>query len=163
MLFRSSPPALLGGLLIFGLLAAILSTGDTVLLTAAGILENDLIHRKSVAGVRLWTVIIGAVAASIALFQTDIIGILIKTYNGYTAGIVPVLFVAILLLGKRRLAPGLAFAAVVIGYALGLGGSLMKVGSAEAKLLPMAGLAASALLAFLAAYLPSKVKTPGKI
>ena len=160
---RNSLPALLGGLLIFGLLAAILSTGDTVLLTAAGILENDLIHRKSVAGVRLWTVIIGAVAASIALFQTDIIGILIKTYNGYTAGIVPVLFVAILLLGKRRLAPGLAFAAVVIGYALGLGGSLMKVGSAEAKLLPMAGLAASALLAFLAAYLPSKVKTPGKI
>ena len=155
---RNSLPALLGGMLIFGLLAAILSTGDTVLLTAAGILENDLIHRKSVNGVRLWTVIIGAIAASIALFQTDIIGILIKTYNGYTAGIVPALFVAILLAGKRKLDPGLAFAAVVIGYALGLGGSFMKEGTAAAKLLPMAGLAASAILALLAAYLSPRMK-----
>ncbi|MGD9940543.1 MAG: sodium:solute symporter [Clostridia bacterium] len=155
---RNSLPALLGGMLIFGLLAAILSTGDTVLLTAAGILENDLIHRKSVAGVRLWTVIIGAIAAFIALFQTDIIGILIKTYNGYTAGIVPALFVAIVLVGKRRLAPGLALAAVISGYALGLGGSFMKEGTMAAKLLPMAGLATSAILALLAAYLPSKVK-----
>jgi SSS family solute:Na+ symporter len=155
---RNSLPALLGGMLIFGLLAAILSTGDTVLLTAAGILENDLIHRKSVPGVRLWTVIIGAIAASIALFQTDIIGILIKTYNGYTAGIVPALFVAIVLAGKRRLDPGLALAAVISGYALGLGGSFMKEGTVAAKLLPMAGLAASAILALLAAYLPSKSK-----
>ena len=155
---RNSLPGLLGGMLIFGLLAAILSTGDTVLLTAAGILENDLIHRKSVSGVRLWTVIIGAVAAFIALFQTDIIGILIKTYNGYTAGIVPALFVAIVLSGKRKLAPSLAFAAVVSGYALGLGGSFMQEGSLAAKLLPMSGLAASAILALLAAYLPSKAK-----
>jgi len=159
---RNSLPALLGGILIFGLLAAILSTGDTVLLTAAGILENDLIHRKSVNGVRLWTVIIGSIAASIALFQTDIIGILIKTYNGYTAGIVPALFVAILLVGKRRLAPGLALAAVITGYALGLGGSFMKEGTIAAKLLPMAGLAASAILALLAAYLPSTVKSSSK-
>jgi solute:Na+ symporter, SSS family len=155
---RNSLPAVIGGMLIFGLLAAILSTGDTVLLTAAGILENDLIHRKSVAGVRLWTVIVGMVAALIALFQTDIIGILIKTYNGYTAGIVPALFVAIVLAGKRRLAPGLALAAVVSGYALGLGGSFMKEGTMAAKLLPMAGLTTSAILALLAAYLPSKSK-----
>ena len=92
------------------------------------------------------------------LFQTDIIGILIKTYNGYTAGIVPALFVAIVLSGKRKLAPSLAFAAVVSGYALGLGGSFMQEGSLAAKLLPMSGLAASAILALLAAYLPSKAK-----
>ncbi|MFH2116313.1 MAG: hypothetical protein ABIJ86_17565, partial [Spirochaetota bacterium] len=103
-------------------------------------------------------VIIGAVAAFLALFQTDIIGILIKTYNGYTAGIVPALFVAIVLVGKRKLAPGLALAAVVSGYALGLGGSFMKEGTMAAKLLPMAGLATSAILALLAAYLPARGK-----
>lgn len=149
---HKSLPGILGTLLIFGLLAAILSTGDTVLLTAAGVLEHDLLKRNSVAGVRLWTAIIGIVAGIIALFQTDIIGILIKTYNGYTAGIVPALFVAIVLSGKRRLDPGLTFAAIASGYVLGLAGSFMDEGSVAAKLLPMAGLAASAILALIAAY-----------
>ncbi|PKL08542.1 MAG: hypothetical protein CVV51_08470 [Spirochaetae bacterium HGW-Spirochaetae-7] len=151
-----SLPGVLGTLLIFGLLAAILSTGDTVLLTAAGVMEHDILKRKTVAGVRLWTVVVGAVGAVIALYQTDIIGILIKTYNGYTAGIVPALFVAIVMSGKRKLNPGLTFAAVAAGYALGLSGSFMKEGSAAAKLLPMTGLAASAVLSLIAAYLPKK-------
>jgi len=158
-LAHKSLPGALGTLLIFGLLAAILSTGDTVLLTAAGVMEHDLLKRKSVAGVRLWTVAVGAVGAVIALFQTDIIGILIKTYNGYTAGIVPMLLVAIVLSGKRKLNPPLAFAAVVVGYALGLSGSFMKEGTAAAKLLPMAGLAASAILSLVAAYRKGK-QTP---
>jgi uncharacterized membrane protein YeaQ/YmgE (transglycosylase-associated protein family) len=119
-------------------------------------MEHDILKRKTVAGVRLWTVVVGAVGAVIALYQTDIIGILIKTYNGYTAGIVPALFVAIVMSGKRKLNPGLTFAAVAAGYALGLSGSFMKEGSAAAKLLPMTGLAASAVLSLIAAYLPKK-------
>ncbi len=154
-LARNSVPPFLGSVLIFGLLAAILSTGDTVLLTAAGIMENDLIKRKSVAGVRLWTVVIGVVAGGIALFYTDIIGILIKTYNGYTAGIVPALFVAIMYKDTRKLDERLAFIAVVGGYALGLAGSFAPEGQALAKLLPMAGLAFSGLVALAAARKPS--------
>lgn len=142
-------PPVLGTLLIFGLLAAILSTADTVLLTAAGIMENDLLKRKTVGGVRFWTVIIGIVAAAIAIFQTDIIAILTKTYNGYTAGIVPLLFVAIIMKDKKRLHPGLALAAVISGYCLGTLGSFIGQPVAE-KILPLAGLAASALLAILA-------------
>ncbi len=155
---RRSLPGALGTLLIFGLLAAILSTGDTVLLTAAGVLEHDLLKRSTVAGVRVWTVAVGVVAAFIALFQTDIIGILIKTYNGYTAGIVPALFVAIVLSGKRRMNPSLAFSAVVAGYALGTAGSFMHEGGAAAKLLPLAGLVASATLSLLAAYGPKRAE-----
>jgi len=149
---RNTLPGILGTVLILGLLAAILSTADTVLLTAAGILENDLVGRKSVRGVRLWIVAVGAVAAIIALFQTDIIGILMKTYNGYTAGIVPALLVAILFAGKRRLDPALAAVAVVGGYALGTAGSFMPAAAAAAKLLPMAGLAFSAVFALFAAF-----------
>jgi len=147
------PPAL-GILLVIGLLAAILSTADTVLLTAAGILENDLMKRKSVNGVRLFTVLIGAVAAFIALFQRDIIALLIKTYNGYTAGLVPALFVA---LSFARFKDGasehrpqaLVFsAAIIIGYGFGLAGSLVPAGTL-AKLLPLAGMVVSACLALL--------------
>jgi SSS family solute:Na+ symporter len=155
---RRSLPGILGTLLIFGLLAAILSTADTVLLTAAGVLEHDIFKKKTVQGVRLWVVAVGAVAAMIALFQTDIIGILIKTYNGYTAGIVPALFIAIVLSGKRKLSPVWTATAVVVGYSLGTMGSFMKEGTAAAKLLPMAGLAASTLLSLIAAYTPHKVK-----
>jgi SSS family solute:Na+ symporter len=153
---HNSVPGFLGGFLIFGLLAAILSTADTVLLTAAGVIEHDLVKRSSVSGARLWVVIVGVVGAVIALFQTDIIGILIKTYNGYTAGIVPALTVAIVLSGKRKLQPALTFAAIVLGYALGLSGSFMKEGTVPAKLLPMAGLAVSAMVSLVAAYLPGK-------
>ncbi len=153
---RKVLPGWMGLLLIFGLLAAILSTADTVLLTAAGVLEHDLVKGKTVNGARLWVVVVGAVGASIALFQTDIIGILIKTYNGYTAGIVPALFVAIVLSGKRKLEPALTFVAIVIGYALGLAGSFMKEGTLAAKLLPLAGLSASAIVSLVAAYYPKK-------
>ena len=148
---RNSLPGILGSLLVFGLLAAILSTADTVLLTAAGIMENDLIKRRSVAGVRLWTVVVGVVGAGIALFQTDIIGILVKTYNGYTAGLVPVLFVAIMYAGKRRMDPALALVAIIGGYAMGTAGSFVTDASA-AKLLPMAGLAFSAVVSLVAVY-----------
>lgn len=157
---QSALPGALGTLLIFGLLAAILSTGDTVLLTASSVLEHDLLKRRSVTGIRIWTVLIGAVAATIALFQTDIIGILIKTYNGYTAGIVPALFVAIVFSGKRTLIPSLTIAAIIAGYVLGTVGSFMPEGGLAAKILPLGGLAASAILALLAAYLPKKTKTP---
>jgi len=156
---RKVLPGWVGMLLIFGLLAAILSTADTVLLTAAGVLEHDLLKRKTVAGARIWVAIVGTVGALIALYQTDIIGILIKTYNGYTAGIVPALFVAIVLSGKRRLDPAFTFSAIALGYALGLAGSFMPEGSVAAKLLPMAGLALSALLSVLAAYRPKKIQT----
>jgi len=157
---HNSVPGFLGGFLIFGLLAAILSTADTVLLTAAGVLEHDLLKRSTVAGARFWVVAVGAVGAGIALFQTDIIGILIKTYNGYTAGIVPALTVAIVLSGKRKLQPTLTFAAIVVGYALGLSGSFMKEGTMAAKMLPMLGLTVSAALSLAAAYLPKRSAQP---
>ncbi len=145
---RKALPGGLGMLLIFGLLAAILSTADTVLLTAAGVVAHDLF------------IAVGAVGAGIALFQTDIIGILIKTYNGYTAGIVPALTVAIVLSGKRKLQPALTFAAIVVGYALGLSGSFMKEGTMAAKMLPMLGLTVSAALSLAAAYLPKRSAQP---
>ncbi|HOT59674.1 MAG TPA: sodium:solute symporter family protein [Spirochaetales bacterium] len=102
-LAKNTLPSALGILLIFGLLAAILSTADTVLITGAGTLQNDIIKRKSVTGIRVFTILIGLVAMLIALFKSDIIAIIIKTYNGYTAGVVPALFIALLFKGKRIL------------------------------------------------------------
>ena len=64
---------------------------------------------------------------------------LMKTYNGYTAGLVPALFVALMLPAGRRIRPSWGFAAIAGGYALGLAGSF--TGS---RLLPLLGMAFSA-------------------
>lgn len=154
-------PKALGALLVFGLLSAIISTADTVLLTASSIIQNDLIKKPSVAMVRLWTVAVGAAGAAVALYHTDVIGLLMKTYNGYTAGLVPALTVAILAdrgEGSPRLKPNawLFSAAVVLGYALGTAGSFTA--GAAAKALPLAGMAVSALLA-VAAYRPASMRS----
>ncbi|MBN1242717.1 MAG: hypothetical protein JXA15_08425 [Spirochaetales bacterium] len=151
-------PSALGVALVMGLLAAILSTGDTVLMTAASVFEHDVLKRDRVGGVRFWIVAVGFVAAFVALFSTDIIGLILKTYNGYTAGIVPVLFVALVVGKGRKMNPALAFAGIAIGYALGTAGSFQAAASPWAKLFPMLGLAASAALALAAAYVKPSLK-----
>jgi len=150
---KAHVPSALGIVLVVGMLAAILSTADTVLLTAAGILEHDLLKRSKVSGVRLWTIVIGVIGASIALFHTDVIGLLMKTYNGYTAGLVPVLFVALMLPSGRKVRPMVAFAAIAGGYVLGIAGSF--TGS---KLLPLLGMILSAGTALAGAFLAGRGK-----
>jgi solute:Na+ symporter, SSS family len=157
----SALPRPLGVLMVFGLLAAIVSTADTVLLTAASIAQNDLFKRPSVHLVRLWVVAVGAIGAFIALFNRDVIGLLLKTYNGYTAGLVPALFVAIMFArfeggkSERRPRPLLFGAAIVLGYLLGTAGSFAGT-EAVSKMLPLAGMASSALLSLAAYLIPDK-------
>lgn len=148
-IIRNVLPGWLGIVMLLGILAAILSTADTVLLTGAGILENDLLGRKSLSRVRVWVALIAAVGAVIALFKTDIVDLLLETYQGYTSGIVPALLVAILAIGKKKLEPRLLFAAILGGYLLGFGGNFLP-GPDLPKLAAFVGLAFSAGLSLLA-------------
>jgi SSS family solute:Na+ symporter len=157
LIAQSYVPSFIGGLLIFGLLSAVISTADTVLITAAGTLQKDIIGRDSVLMVRVWVVAIGIIAGTIGMYYTDIIGIIMRTYNGYTAGIVPALFIAIMYVGKKRMNENLAFLAIVVGYALGLTGSFMPAGSQSSQLFPLVGLACSAIIGMAAIYF-----APGK-
>lgn len=153
---KNTLPPVLGFFLIFGLLAAILSTADTVLITGAGTLQNDIIKRKSVLGIRMFTIVIGTVAMLIALFKSDILGIIIKTYNGYTAGIVPALFIALMVKGKRTLNEPVLLAAMVLGYTLGIAGSFFPTESLPGILFPLGGIAVSGAVSVLAAAVPAK-------
>lgn len=157
---RNVLPRPLGVVMLLGILAAILSTADTVLMTAGGIIENDLIGRRSLAMARVWIVLIAAIGGLIALFEQDVISLLTKTYNGYTAGIVPALLVAILATGKRRPHPWLFFGAVLVGYVLGTLGSF-STNAALSKWLPLAGLLASAAIALVATYPAGSPAAPG--
>ena len=146
---KNALPGWLGVVMLLGILAAILSTADTVLLTAAGVLENDLIGKKSLPRVRLWVAIVAVIAAIIALYETDIVDLLLQTYQGYTSGIVPALLVAILSIGKRKLDPELLFAAILAGYVLGFAGNFLPDPTMQ-KLAAFVGLAVSAILALMA-------------
>jgi SSS family solute:Na+ symporter len=146
---KNALPPWLGVVMLLGLLAAILSTADTVLLTAAGIFENDILERKSLPRVRLWVAVIAVLGALIALYKTDIVDLLLDTYQGYTSGIVPALFIAIVSMKKRKLEPRILFAAILGGYLLGTAGTLLPDPSAQ-KLAAFAGLALSGALTGLA-------------
>lgn len=149
-------PGWLSFLMLFGVLAAILSTADTVLLTAAGILEHDVLDGDSIHRTKFWVGIIAAAACAIALFETDIVDLLLKTYQGYTSGIVPALFIALAAGGTRKVKSGYLFTAIVLGYALGTGGSLFAAGNTQ-KLMAFAGILASSLVALAGLRPESKV------
>ncbi len=144
-IMRNVLPGWLGVFMLFGVLAAILSTADTVLLTAAGVLEHDIVEGTSLSRTRIWVAIISAVACSIALFESDIIALLLKTYQGYTSGLVPALFIVIMTYETRVVRPAFIFAAIAGGYALGFAGNFLASPDAQ-KLMAFAGLAFSALV-----------------
>ncbi len=138
-------PGWLGVVMLFGILAAILSTADTVLLTAAGVLEKDLLGGSSMNRTRLWIAIVAAIAATIALYEKDIVNLLLQTYQGYTSGLVPALFVAIMFWKTRELRPTFIFAAIASGYILGFTGNFMASPNTQ-KLMALAGISVSTLV-----------------
>jgi len=130
-------------LLALALLAAILSSTDTCLLTASAIIENDLLGQKRIANTRLFVIIIGCVSLLIALLKSDIISLLLSAYSVFAPGIVCPLFIAIWYFGKKQLNSRIWLLAVIIGGILGLSGSI-----SGSQLLPLIGMGLSLLIAF---------------
>jgi len=109
---------------------------------------------------RVLVVLLGVLGYLTALWGNwDIIGLLLEAFEFYTAGIVPALFVALMVIGKKRLAPQWSFAAVLTG---GIFGVLPKIHPLVAALgamipgfwaksLPIAGMGLSLVLAIIAA------------
>ncbi len=98
-------PRWIGVLINLGLLAAMLSSADTCLMTAASVLELDVIGRKHSSKAqetfaRGFVVIIGAAAAVIAIARPQIIPNMLLAYAFYSGG----LLIPLLLLGFPRLA-----------------------------------------------------------
>lgn len=131
-------PIGLSGLVIAGLLAAIMSSADTCLLTTSTIMTED-VYKRIFPGVseknrlvvsRVSIVVIGVVALAIGLRMGGVIGSLLMAYTVFTSGIViPVL------LGfykdKLRLNSWGALAAVVGGGGTALATKLLGIPSLE--------------------------------
>jgi len=88
------PPAI-GILAMLGLLAAVLSSADTCLLTIATVVNMDLRRKREVAHGRMIVVLAAAAALIVAIFSPRIIPNLMAAYAFYCGGLlVPLLLLA---------------------------------------------------------------------
>lgn len=126
-----------------GLLAVVLSSADTCVLSASSILAMDLLGKRSVAAVRLCAALFTTLALAMALWLGGIIPALMWSYTLYTTGLaVPA--IAALFLHKRLRTISL-LASLTCGAAVGVYGNVTKM----PYTLP-AALALSILAAFIA-------------
>ncbi|WP_319543470.1 sodium:solute symporter family protein [uncultured Pseudodesulfovibrio sp.] len=143
-------PAWAGTVLLFALLSAIISSADSCLITAATILEHDLIGGKNTTRCRLIMVAIGLGALGIAASGGSILSLLLAANDIYVCGVVAPMFVTILAWGKRPINPHTMLLAIVIGGALGI-----MAATTGLKEYSFAGVGISLILS-MAALIPSR-------
>lgn len=151
-LIRDYLPAPVALLLGLGLVSALVSSADTCLMSAATILEHDLLRRDNMGRTRAFVLAIGLVALGIALLKSDVISLLMAAYSVYAPGVVAPLFVAIMAHGRRPLCKPLWLAGVAAGGLCGFLAGVLGMPS-----LPLAGMGISAVLAVAAVLTPVRV------
>lgn len=141
-------------LLCLALISALFSSADTCMINAASIIEHDLLMRDKVNEIRIIVCILGVAGLAVALFNTDIIGLLLRAYSFYVPGIVCPLFFAIWFYGKRSIYKPLWYIAVIAGSTLGSINSFMGIGS---EFLPLVGMGTSFVLAGTSVLMGKKI------
>ncbi len=135
-------------LLAVGLMAALISSADTCLVTTAAIIENDILQHHRVLHTRIYVVLVGLVALIIAVLKKDIISLLLTTYSVFAPGIVCPLFIAIWFYKRKDLHKPLWLAAIIAGGGCGIAASVIHI-----SILPLIGMGVSMVLSLLAVQL----------
>jgi SSS family solute:Na+ symporter len=127
-------PPVLNGLVLAALLAAVMSSADSCLLSAGTILSVDVIHKfkpslneKQVLSIARYTiVVIGALSLLLALFLKGVISSLMFAYTIYTAGIIPLVITGFFKKNLKVTSLG-AFSALIGGGGAALVSQLFKI------------------------------------
>lgn len=150
-IIRELLPVGVSGLVIAALLAAIMSSADTCILTTSTILTEDILKRlfpkmkdkKELIISRGNIVLIGCIALVIAVFIGGIIKSLLLAYTIFTSGIViPV--IAGFYKDKLKVTPQGAFAAIIGG-----GGTALVIKLLEVKNLDLLGFGMCIVILFI--------------
>jgi SSS family solute:Na+ symporter len=145
----------LGGLVLAALVAALMSSADTCLLSQGIILTQDVIKQflpslseeKTILLTRLNIVILGSLALGLALILKGVISSLLFAYTVFTCGlVVPV--IAGFYREKLKVTAQGAMAALIGGGAIGLMGKVPGLNIPLKADLGLIGFAASAVLLF---------------
>lgn len=113
-------PAWAGVALLFALLSTIISSADSCLITAATVMEHDIIGGQNVGRCRLIMLVIGLGALVIAKSGGSILSLLLAANDIYVCGVVAPMFVAIMANGKRGLNTRTMLLAILAGGILGI-------------------------------------------
>ena len=160
------PPGL-SGLILAALIAALMSSADTCLLTQSVILTEDIIKRvhpalnesKTVLAARLSLIGLGLVALGLALALKGVIPSLLFAYTIFTCGLViPV--IAGFHKEKLKVTPRGALVALIVGGLVGLLGKVPGIDIPLKEDLGLIGCAVSAVLLFGVSLLAPKRSSP---
>ena len=99
----------------FTLLSAIVSSADSCLVTASGVLSFDLLGKRSVMAARMCVLLLGLAGAGFSLWGKGILDYLLMAYDVYACGVVVPVFVGLMLPSPRRIDTRWACAAVIVG------------------------------------------------
>jgi len=157
----------LSGLILAALVAALMSSADTCLLTQGVILTEDIIkrvhpaldERKTILLTRLSLIGLGLVALGLALALKGVISSLLFAYTIFTCGlVVPV--VAGFYKERLKVTPRGALAALIGGGVVGLLGKVPGLDIPLKSDLGLIGFAVSAILLFGVSFLDPKRLSP---
>jgi len=157
----------LSGLLLAALVAALMSSADTCLLSQSVILTEDIVkrvhpgldERKTVLLARLSLIGLGLVALGLALVMKGVISSLLFAYTIFTCGlVVPV--VAGFYKERLKVTPRGALAALIGGGVVGLLGKVPGLDIPLKQDLGLIGFAVSAVLLFGVSLLDPKRSSP---
>ena len=160
MVIKEVFPPLIGGIVLAALLCAVMSSADTVLLSASTILTVDIVGRfkPSMAGQKIlpaarWVIVLlGIVSLIVALTLKGVISALLFAYTVYTCGVIlPV--IAGFFKSKLKVTPMGALAALIGGGSAGLISKLLAV-----KHLDLGALLLSGLLLFAVSFIENRLK-----
>jgi SSS family solute:Na+ symporter len=149
----------LGGLILAALVAALMSSADTCLLSQGVILTQDVIkqfvpslsERRTILITRLNVIILGLLALGLAMILKGVISSLLFAYTIFTCGLV-VPIIAGFYKEKLKVTPQGALAALIGGGLIGLMGKIPGPDIPLKEDLGLIGFAVSALLLFLVSY-----------
>ncbi len=154
----------MGGLVLAALVAALMSSADTCLLSQGVILTQDIVkrfipslsERKTILLTRLNIVVLGLLALGLAMVLKGVISSLLFAYTIFTCGlVVPV--IAGFYKEKLRVTPQGALAALIGGGIIGLIGKIPGLDIPLKGDLGLIGFAASAVLLFGVSYLSRRM------
>ncbi len=129
LLVKSVLPLWAVGIVIIGLLAAVMSSADSILLTAASLISDlrgkNLQANSSIRHTRVSILSIGIISISISLWYSNVIGtflIALSVFSG--AFIVPVIFA---LMGYKCRSSIFAVSGMVVGASMALAGKILGI------------------------------------
>jgi SSS family solute:Na+ symporter len=154
----------LGGLVLAALVAALMSSADTCLLSQGVILTQDIVKRfipslsekRTILLTRLNIIILGLLALGLAMVLKGVISSLLFAYTIFTCGlVVPV--IAGFYREKLRVTPQGALAALIGGGTIGLVGKIPGLDIPLKGDLGLIGFGVSAVLLFGVSYLGRRI------